>query len=103
MLVTPKATCELGTQQETGQGSSILVTPRATCELGTQQGAAASNSTLSVTSQYKVQGMCQEEDTAITGISNTHNHSSLDDTGVMCGSAIQEVNSRATSLLVTGH
>ena len=38
MLVTPRATCELGTQQETGQGCSMLVTPRATCELGTQQG-----------------------------------------------------------------
>ena len=107
LLVTPRATCELGTQQETGQGCSVLVTPRATCELGTQQGAArvltASNSTPSVTSRNRGQGVCQEVDIVITGISNTRSCSSLDNTGAICGAAIQEVNPQATSMLVTGH
>ena len=107
LLVTPRETCELVTQQETGQGCSVLVTPRAICELGTQQGAArvltASNSTLSVTSRNRGQGVCQDGDIVITGISNTRSCSSLDNTGAICGAAIQEVNPQATSMLVTGH
>ena len=93
--------------QETGQDCSVLVTPRATCELGTQQGAArvltAINSTMSVTSRNRGQGVCQDGDIVFTGISNTRNCSSLENTGAICGAAIQEVNPQATSMLVTGH
>ena len=95
MLVTPRATCELGTQQETGPGCSMLVTPRATCELGTQQetGAAlvltASNSTPSAMSLYVVPGVCQEVDIntgeSVLWCSNTR------------------INLQATSMLVTSH
>ena len=55
VLVTLRATCELVTQQETGQGCSMLVTPRATCELGTQQPASlVFTASTSVTSQQEV-------------------------------------------------
>jgi hypothetical protein len=47
--VTPRATCELGTQQETG--AALVLT--------------ASNSTPSATSLYGVPGMCQEVDIVI--------------------------------------
>ena len=95
--------------QETGQGYSMLVTPRETGELGTQQGRqtatpvlTASNSILSTTSWN---GACEEVDpgapsSVVTGITSTQNGSSHEYIG---GSkVVQEVTSQAISMVVTG-
>ena len=117
--------------QETGQGCSMLVTPRETGGLGTQQGRqtatlvlTASNSILNIKSWN---GACEEVDprapsSVVTGITSTQNgsNSMTSQYGRVCeevdpcvpsGSSlehthvkvVQEVNSQATSMLVTGH
>ena len=88
--------------KKTGQGCSMLVTPRATCELGTQQGATL---VLTVSTGVTIQ---QEADhltpsIILPGISGAKPGSSVEHTHALCSEAVEEENPQETSLLVTGH
>ena len=88
--------------KKTGQGCSMLVTPRATRELGTQQGATL---VLTVSTGVTIQ---QEADhltpsIILPGIPGAKPGSSVEHTHVLCSEAVEEVNPQETSMLVTGH